>query len=421
MTYVEPSMAVPTRMAFEAEELEAGASHGIPLPIPGQGTIGFAIKELKPFSVTIRSDEWGAPVFRWRIDRNGAALAEYVMGEWEERTFPRPGDGLDPAENCIYWFSVDFENRKLLFGKGEMRLGTMLAFFDLPPKPAEGDDPCSWLRKVNRVEVDTQIAGEADIWRDPVVTEPPMYVIPHDQITMDDIVGGQVTVPANLTQRCQQLYDAVAGRSFALEDSPEFPFAEAIKASILNKAGWCYKTLDRKAREFGKYDPDATYLRITLGRNQGESPGIPYVMEIWPSGHYSPIHDHGGADAVIKVLHGEIKVDLYPFLSPAHRVPFTYARFRKGDVTWISARLNQVHKLENDNPDEPCITIQCYLYDETDPVHWPYFDYLKDGSEIGLFDPNSDASYEEFKRIMKEEWANPPKPEPAPPAPPSGA
>lgn len=45
----------------------------------------------------------------------------------------------------------------------------------------------------------------------------------------------------------------------------------------------------------------ATYLRITLGQSLGNSPGQPYVVEIWPPGHYSSIHDHGDACAVIKV------------------------------------------------------------------------------------------------------------------------
>jgi hypothetical protein len=26
------------------------------------------------------------------------------------------------------------------------------------------------------------------------------------------------------------------------------------------------------------------YLRITMGKGRGESPGIPYVLEIWPKG-----------------------------------------------------------------------------------------------------------------------------------------
>jgi hypothetical protein len=62
-----------------------------------------------------------------------------------------------------------------------------------------------------------------------------------------------------------------------------------------------YKLLKSKSGEFGHEDFLGTYLRITLGYNLGDSPGIPYVLEIWPAGHYSPIHDHGDANAVIKV------------------------------------------------------------------------------------------------------------------------
>jgi hypothetical protein len=146
-----------------------------------------------------------------------------------------------------------------------------------------------------------------------------------------------------------------------------------------------------------------TYLRITLGQNQGESPGIPYVMEIWPSGHYSPIHNHGGSDAVIKVLHGTIWVDMFAFLAPLQTERFAMASFTKGDVTWISPRLNQVHKLHNDDPVEPCITIQCYMYAQDNLTHWPYFDYLQQ-SDIGHFVPNSDADFKDFKDIMHTEW-----------------
>jgi hypothetical protein len=50
--------------------------------------------------------------------------------------------------------------------------------------------------------------------------------------------------------------------------------------------------LEDKATEFGD-DPHETYLRITLGHSLGKSPGIPYVLEIWPTSNYSPIHNHG--------------------------------------------------------------------------------------------------------------------------------
>jgi hypothetical protein len=52
------------------------------------------------------------------------------------------------------------------------------------------------------------------------------------------------------------------------------------------------KKLEDKATEFGD-DPHETYLRITLGHSLGKSPGIPYVLEIWPKSNYSPMHNHG--------------------------------------------------------------------------------------------------------------------------------
>jgi len=92
-----------------------------------------------------------------------------------------------------------------------------------------------------------------------------------------------------------------------------------------------------------------------LGMNGGESPGIPYVMEIWPAGHYSPVHSHAAADAVIRVLHGSIHVSLYPFLSDSVP-PFGEADFALGDITWISPSLNQTHQLKNITKDV-CVTI----------------------------------------------------------------
>ncbi|HEY0131019.1 MAG TPA: cysteine dioxygenase family protein [Allosphingosinicella sp.] len=407
MTYVDPaararayqSVAAPLRAGADSSSAAA-----YKLPVKGQGTIGFALSESAPFTVTARAGLLGSPTLRWTIG-SYEVLLELVSIEGEiTELLKEPGVGLDASLACPYWFSFDCHNRLLRYGKGEMRLGTLLASKELR-RPKDGQpDPWTWIAAIEDVEVSAATTGFVDLWKDPVTVELPMRVVPHDSITMEDIAYGRVTVPASLTATCQKLYDNVAGARFIL-DTPDFPdFAAAIKASILDKDGWCAKVLEEKANEFGKYDPDMTYLRIALGTNQGESPGIPFVMEIWPSGNYSPIHNHGGSDAVIRVLHGEINVSLYPFLAPEQQTPFAAKTFVREDVTWISARLNQVHKLHNLNMEEPCITIQCYLYSDDNRTHWPYFDYLGE-DDIKHFDPNSDADFLTFKRIMKEEWA----------------
>ncbi len=41
-------------------------------------------------------------------------------------------------------------------------------------------------------------------------------------------------------------------------------------------------------------------------RNTRARAGIPFVLEIWPAGHSSPIHNHGNAYGIVRMLHGDI-------------------------------------------------------------------------------------------------------------------
>ena len=61
-------------------------------------------------------------------------------------------------------------------------------------------------------------------------------------------------------------------------------------------------------------------------------------MEIWPVGHYSPVHNHSSANAIIRVFHGSINVSLYPFLCDSMDgiQPFGNADFDEGDITSVS-------------------------------------------------------------------------------------
>ena len=64
------------------------------------------------------------------------------------------------------------------------------------------------------------------------------------------------------------------------------------------------KKLIEKAGGFG--DSKTSYIRVPMGPNFGNQPGQPYVLEIWPKGHYSPIHNHGNSAALIKLLCGKL-------------------------------------------------------------------------------------------------------------------
>ena len=124
---------------------------------------------------------------------------------------------------------------------------------------------------------------------------------------------------------------------------------------------------------------------------------------MWPKGHGSPIHNHGNAYAVIKVLYGGLTIHVYNkhANSDSDKELFQYD-VKKGDVTWISPNWYQTHKLLNCTNDY-CATIQCFQYGENDNLHWPYFDYVKSTETIDEFLPNSDLTFREMReKVLKE-------------------
>ena len=128
-------------------------------------------------------------------------------------------------------------------------------------------------------------------------------------------------------------------------------------------------------------------------------------MEIWPPGHKSPIHDHGRASAVIKVLYGSIECSWYDAVQ-AHREPEQIGKsvkLSKGDVTWLGDEQYQVHKLHN-KYNTVCITLQCYQFEASNKEHYEYFDYLDKDNNRKAFVPNSDASYSQLVKDLKTEW-----------------
>jgi len=306
--------------------------------------------------------------------------------------------GIVGQRGAYYWVSLDSQNQRLYAGVGEARAECITYRHQFGSKAIK-----PFLESLTTVS--TKNAQLRSLLRDPITGNVPLIVKNTEDLTMDSIAAGAAMPKANLSLTSQKLYDCISGKQFTL-NTPDFPdFTRAIEYSIATPGKWCYERLKQKANEFDKDKPNPkeTYLRITLGENNGESPGIPYVMEIWPVGHFSPIHNHGGSSAIIRVLNGSIQVGLFPFLSLDELTPFATADFTKDDITWISPSLNQVHQLKNlESNKDTCITIQCYMYEDTDTTHYDYFDYL--GDKQGQFDPDSDMEFIEFKKTMKAEW-----------------
>lgn len=306
--------------------------------------------------------------------------------------------GLINSKSAFYWVSLDSQHQSVKFGIGESRLETQKFSYNFLVDLKKFLESLTTIKNVSNIK-------PIKLLRDPIVNPVPLKIKRIDELTMSDIAEYKYLPNAFLTPTNQQLFNCISGKNFILDDD-DFPeFSKAIQYSIVTEGCWCNKKLKDKSTEFNPDKPNIneTYLRITLGRNSGESPGIPYVMEIWPSNHYSPVHSHADSNAVIRVLHGSIHVKLFPFLGATEH--FSEADFDMDDITWLSPELNQIHQLRN-NTDDVCVTIQCYMYGLDNEKHYDYFDYIDDNEKIVQYEPDSDMGFVEFKELMKKEWNN---------------
>ena len=140
--------------------------------------------------------------------------------------------------------------------------------------------------------------------------------------------------------------------------------------------------------------------------SRGNSPGIPYVLEIWPKNHGSPIHSHGNSYAVIKVIHGGLTISIYnKHVKSENDKSLLDYDVKQGDVTWISPNWYQTHKLWN-NTSDYCVTIQCYQYGDNDCHHWPYFSYISSKGMSEDFLPTSDFTFREMREEVLKEYQN---------------
>ena len=227
------------------------------------------------------------------------------------------------------------------------------------------------------------------------------FVLDSSKATLPELANNRFVLSATLPETCQELFANVASPDVALDWPYSIPrLSDAINYSISTEGKILNEKLWEKSQDHGM-----SYLRVTLGPNRGSSPGIPYVLEIWPAKSESAIHNHGNAYAVIKVLHGAIKVTIYnkTWKSEDSQQELTSFTAKQGDVTWISPNWFQTHKLTNESSNMYCATIQCYKYGCEEDLMWPYFDYL-DGKTVKEFLPDSDFDYTKLREDLLEEY-----------------
>ncbi|KAF4337730.1 cysteine dioxygenase [Fusarium beomiforme] len=395
--------------------------------VGGLGTI--AAKAYSPeesITFTIRSqDRKKQPTLKLEITKDDCILSKKEKDadkfvRYEEKLKFEPGEERSKFNNvvmfpkgkssalldkltkkAIYWISVDRSNARIRYGQS--LINNSMTFMEIQFEK----EKAAWMDTLTSTEVeqDGSPISNKDIKfkPQPVTVDLPPVVIPESEMTLEILESLEAMTFANLPKACQKLYHNIAGPKITARPAsfPELP--QAIDASCKDPNKYCGKILAKK-NTFG--DPLETYLRITVGDNlKADSPGIPYVMEIWPPGHKSPIHQHGDASAVIRVLYGKIQVSWFDKVeegSPSQLIGNPVI-LEEGKVTWLGKDQYQVHQLENTS-DTVCITLQCYQFDEDDNVHDEAFYWKDEKGNRKKFIPNSDKAYGLFVREVKDEW-----------------
>jgi len=408
--YTKSTISSPTATLFK--ESDDFSKKNLPLIIHGQGVFIFENKNNDKIGFSFYNKERNDGL---RVELNTSNVIVTRISSNKQLIDSSNNQGLTTAKGSYYWFNLDSQNQRLFVGIGEARLETKIYTYLFPSRDTDEWEPNkAFLEGIVEIDIQESTISPMRLLRDPITTKVPLKVRDTNLLTMDEIAQGLYLPNANLPNVAQKLYNCVSGKKFVLDDNSFPEFSQAIEYSIATPGCWCHETLLNKSTEFNKDKPNEleTYLRITLGENDGESPGIPYVLEVWPVGHYSPIHSHAASHAIVRVLHGSINVNLYPFLCAEKDgiAPFGNADFDKDDITWITPTLNQIHQLKNlDTNKDTCITIQCYMYDEANESHYDYFDYIDEDGKKQQYEPDSDMGFVEFKEKMRKEWKNRPK------------
>eukprot|EP01132_Coremiostelium_polycephalum_P008490 gene8490-10435_t len=381
---------------------------GLEFQVASQGSVRLRIKALAPFRIILNdtaNDSQGTkPVYVLEVTETSYAFRN--KNDDQPTSFLAQGfkkEGLlEKNTEVNYWFSLDKKNGLLKYGKGDATQSLTLFTCSVDKKTI--------IPGLKYIGIYTSTKGEvlkSKVYQLPVTIQLPPFVAPHDGISLEDIEAGVLTSIGNLPTECQNLYAVVAGNKVTLDPL----VATAIQKSLTSTTGALYKKCVQKAQEHHTKLTE-TYLRVTLGLDMGYSPGVPFVLEIWPSGHESPIHQHSDAYAVIKVLSGEIHCQYFSDLRPEVLTPYMECNFTQNQITYLTPYIYQTHRLQNRKTDSFCATIQCYKYAHDDTIHYEYFDFLNDKNVIDKFTPNTDYTYAGLLEVLRKEGTLPPKTKP---------
>ena len=325
--------------------------------------------------------------------------------------------GIDSGFQQTYWLSYDRDSMVIKYGKGYAMNETTLMTFSFSQETLKDqfeelrsemnilfaiddektcEDGCILLYKNLKDEIRGVCAAGyiskeplIKVSKEPLTINPSHIILDVDKATFSHLESKDHILSSQLPPICLKIFSTI--RTFELEPL----LIDQIRHSILTEGCCLNKILARKV-----------YLRITIGEEMGVSPGCPFVLEIWPKGASSPIHNHGACCAIVKVLHGEINCRIFNKVTspplPEQPQPLMEFKARQGEFTWMNEQWYQSHQLTNSSADF-CATLQCYEYNTKDNIHWNKFDYIKEDELLG-FQPGSDLTFHKMEKLVREEW-----------------
>ena len=291
------------------------------------------------------------------------------LPDLKHREAPGMTLGLDSNTITTYWLSYDRDNMVVKYGKGYAMEQTTLLTYDFSEgvtnakqlsqtrdqwslffsicHPDRTGETIMLYRTRSDIEENNKNAlfhccsfihmePIIAVRKHPLITNLPPKVLDAAHATLENIDKGKYTLSSSLPHPCKSLYDTV--RNMKLDPAMEagesdVSVIDAIRFSINTKGCRLHELLQTK-----------NYLRITMGTGHGDSPGIAYVLEIWPPGARSPIHNHGAACGIVKIIHGKIqncvfnKVESKVCVSERNFRPTELMKIDgyKDDVFWLS-------------------------------------------------------------------------------------
>ena len=110
------------------------------------------------------------------------------------------------------------------------------------------------------------------------------------------------------------------------------------------------------------------YQRIGLA--ESKHPRYSALAIVWPPGHVSPVHDHGGLWGIELVVAGALDIDEYDVLSPQRLRHRHHARLSPYQGTWFGGR-RFAHSCRNASRYEPAVSLHVY---GGDLAHYTVYD-----------------------------------------------